>query len=256
MITCGWCNTHYQTWRSKCDACGGPMPPSPGQELGPPPPEVPRDLPSGYAFRTRFSNLAVLLGIGFTGFFGLKNGQWLLSGNAYSGIGMAAAAGASIYGNVTDNTFSGDFTESVIHVTSYDEDALIDTNITGNTLLGNVTDYAFLWLLAYSTSNVRATVANNSIRAEASLGDGFAYLYAQDSGNITVEGFDNNALLGTADYYLWLDNSGTGSVQVDGTLSAPFSNAAPALNTSDINVFGTASGKIFFNGAEFDFANP
>ncbi|WP_038169201.1 inverse autotransporter beta-barrel domain-containing protein [Verrucomicrobium sp. BvORR106] len=180
----------------------------------------------------------------------------LFSGNSYSGIGMAAAAGASIYANVTDNTFSGDFTESVIHVTSYDEDALIDTNITGNTLLGNVTDYDFLWLLAYSTSNIRATVASNTIGAEASLGDGFAYLYAQDSGNITVEGFDNNALLGTADYYLWLDNSGTGSVQVDGTLSAPFSNAAPALNTSDINVFGTASGKIFFNGAEFDFANP
>lgn len=85
MITCGWCNTHYQTWRSKCDACGGPMPPPPGQELGPPPPEVPRALPSGYAFRTRFFNLSVLLGIGFSGFSGLfliqvlKNGQWLLA---------------------------------------------------------------------------------------------------------------------------------------------------------------------------------
>ena len=68
MITCGWCNTHYTNWQSKCDSCGGPMPPMPGMELGPPPPPAPRELPKGFAFRTRFSgNIATLVGLVFFG---------------------------------------------------------------------------------------------------------------------------------------------------------------------------------------------
>lgn len=68
MITCGWCNTHYTSWQSKCTSCGGPMPPLPGMELGPPPPPTPRELPKGFAFRTRFtSNIATLVGLIFFG---------------------------------------------------------------------------------------------------------------------------------------------------------------------------------------------
>ena len=61
------------------------MPPLPGHDLGPPPPATPRALPSGYEFRTRFLNLAVLLGLAFTllplVFLIplLKQGHWLAS---------------------------------------------------------------------------------------------------------------------------------------------------------------------------------
>jgi hypothetical protein len=42
------------------------MPPLPGHELGEPPPPVPRKLPNGFAFRTRWtSNIATLVGGGF-----------------------------------------------------------------------------------------------------------------------------------------------------------------------------------------------
>lgn len=64
MITCGWCGKHYATWKNQCDSCGGPMPPPPGMELGPKPPDVPRTLPKGFAFRQRFSrNIATILGL-------------------------------------------------------------------------------------------------------------------------------------------------------------------------------------------------
>lgn len=63
MITCGWCGKHYSSWKNQCDACGGPMPPPPGMELGPQPPPAPRALPKGFAFRQRFSqNIATILG--------------------------------------------------------------------------------------------------------------------------------------------------------------------------------------------------
>lgn len=83
MITCGWCGTHYTSWRSKCDSCGGPMPPKPGHELGTPPPAVPRPLPAGYEMRTRFFNIGVLLGLAFTLLPGfiiaalIAQGKWL-----------------------------------------------------------------------------------------------------------------------------------------------------------------------------------
>jgi hypothetical protein len=48
MFTCGWCGSHYSNWKTRCDSCGGPMPPLPGMELGPPPPPAPRELPKGF----------------------------------------------------------------------------------------------------------------------------------------------------------------------------------------------------------------
>jgi hypothetical protein len=66
MITCGWCNTHYTSWQSQCTSCGGPMPPLPGMELGPPPPTTPRVLPKGFALRTRLTgNVATWVGLIF-----------------------------------------------------------------------------------------------------------------------------------------------------------------------------------------------
>ncbi len=67
MITCGWCGIHYHSWQKQCDSCGGPMPPMPGMELGPPPPATPRALPKGFAFRQRFSkNFGTVIGLLFT----------------------------------------------------------------------------------------------------------------------------------------------------------------------------------------------
>jgi hypothetical protein len=69
MITCGWCGIHYNSWQKQCDSCGGPMPPMPGMELGPPPPATPRALPKGFAFRQRFSkNIATILGLAISMF--------------------------------------------------------------------------------------------------------------------------------------------------------------------------------------------
>jgi hypothetical protein len=67
LITCGWCGTHYQSWRSKCDSCGGSLPPPPGMELGPPPPEAPRALPKGFEFRQKWgANVYTIVGAAFT----------------------------------------------------------------------------------------------------------------------------------------------------------------------------------------------
>jgi hypothetical protein len=67
-ITCGWCGVHYTEWKNRCDSCGGPMPSPPGADLGPPPPEAPRELPKGFAFRILWSgNVLVLIGAVFGG---------------------------------------------------------------------------------------------------------------------------------------------------------------------------------------------
>lgn len=62
-ITCGWCGIHYAEWKNRCDSCGGPMPSLPGMERGEAPPEAPRKLPTGFAFRMLWSqNVLVLVG--------------------------------------------------------------------------------------------------------------------------------------------------------------------------------------------------
>ena len=67
-ITCGWCGIHYTAWRNRCDSCGGPMPSPPGTELGPEPPNAPRVLPKGFAFRQLWSgNVLVMIGAVFGG---------------------------------------------------------------------------------------------------------------------------------------------------------------------------------------------
>lgn len=64
MTTCGWCGTSYAQWQSKCDSCGGPLPPQPGMGIGPAPPSAPRQLPKGFAFRVKWSrNFPVLAGL-------------------------------------------------------------------------------------------------------------------------------------------------------------------------------------------------
>ncbi|MEY4551504.1 MAG: hypothetical protein RL685_7699, partial [Pseudomonadota bacterium] len=52
VVCCGWCrasNRRDQT--ADCLRCGGPLPPLPGGEPGPRPPEPPRVLPQGYRWR-------------------------------------------------------------------------------------------------------------------------------------------------------------------------------------------------------------
>lgn len=64
MFTCGWCGTHYQTWKSQCASCGGPMPPPPGMDAGPEPPPPPRRLPEGFALRVRVThNVSFIIGL-------------------------------------------------------------------------------------------------------------------------------------------------------------------------------------------------
>jgi hypothetical protein len=66
MITCGWCQTHYNQWQSNCSNCGGPLPPPPGMDAGPEPPPPPRLLPRHFEFRQKWSrNVAVLAALGF-----------------------------------------------------------------------------------------------------------------------------------------------------------------------------------------------
>ena len=72
MITCGWCHTNYTQWQTNCANCGGPMPPLPGMEIGPEPPDPPRMLPKGFEFRLKWSrNAAVLAGLGMMFITGL-----------------------------------------------------------------------------------------------------------------------------------------------------------------------------------------
>lgn len=54
MYTCGWCNTHFQTWQSQCVSCGGPMPPLPGMALSAEPPPAPRELPRGFEAKQKW----------------------------------------------------------------------------------------------------------------------------------------------------------------------------------------------------------
>jgi len=84
MITCTWCNKHYEYWQSQCDSCGGPMPPQPGHELPPEPPPVPRKLPAGYALRAKWwGNFIVMASLVFIFMFSLltwamvKQGHWV-----------------------------------------------------------------------------------------------------------------------------------------------------------------------------------
>src|SRR5262245_13025374 len=51
FITCGWCQTTYAAYRPDCESCGGPLPPRPGDDPGPPPPELPRDVPKTFSRR-------------------------------------------------------------------------------------------------------------------------------------------------------------------------------------------------------------
>jgi hypothetical protein len=62
MFTCGWCGTHYSSWKNRCDSCGGPMPPLPGTELGPEPPPAPRELPKGFEWRQKWLGNPLALG--------------------------------------------------------------------------------------------------------------------------------------------------------------------------------------------------
>jgi hypothetical protein len=71
MHKCPWCTVVYANWQNLCDQCGGPMPPPPGMDIGPPPPEAPRTIPKTYAFRIRWSrNIALIIGLAFTVFGG------------------------------------------------------------------------------------------------------------------------------------------------------------------------------------------
>jgi hypothetical protein len=54
QYTCGWCNTHFKEWQSKCISCGGPMPPLPGMSLTEEPPPAPRTLPKGFETKEKW----------------------------------------------------------------------------------------------------------------------------------------------------------------------------------------------------------
>src|SRR5688572_24323764 len=62
MFTCGWCRTHYETWRENCTSCGGPLPPLPGSELGPEPAPPPREIPACFVRAQKWSRNPLVLG--------------------------------------------------------------------------------------------------------------------------------------------------------------------------------------------------
>lgn len=63
QYTCGWCNTHFREWQSKCSSCGGPMPPLPGMTLSEEPPPAPRALPQGFARKQKWlGNVPAMVG--------------------------------------------------------------------------------------------------------------------------------------------------------------------------------------------------
>lgn len=66
MFTCGWCGTHYSTWQSRCNSCGGPMPPLPGMDLGPEPPPAPREMPRAFETKQKWTgNPLAMVGLVF-----------------------------------------------------------------------------------------------------------------------------------------------------------------------------------------------
>ena len=63
QYTCGWCNTHFKEWQSKCISCGGPMPPLPGMSLTEEPPPAPRALPKGFETKQKWlGNVPAMVG--------------------------------------------------------------------------------------------------------------------------------------------------------------------------------------------------
>ena len=67
VVECGWCKaTNRRNEVDHCERCGGPLPALPGQNPGPAPPPVPRELPSGYRWRTLlWNNVMALMGAAF-----------------------------------------------------------------------------------------------------------------------------------------------------------------------------------------------
>jgi hypothetical protein len=67
VVGCGWChaeNRRDQT--ASCARCAGPLPPLPGGEPGPRPPDAPRGLPAGYRWRVLlWKNVQALIGAAF-----------------------------------------------------------------------------------------------------------------------------------------------------------------------------------------------
>ncbi len=55
MITCPWCGTHYETFRSNCRNCGGPLPPPAEEAAVPSPiPDLMEPPPPPRAFKGSF----------------------------------------------------------------------------------------------------------------------------------------------------------------------------------------------------------
>ena len=75
FITCGWCRTGYAAYRPECTNCGGPLPPGPGDDPGPPPPGAPREVPR--TFSTRM--IRGPYGIGLT---------WFAAGSVLGAVGL------------------------------------------------------------------------------------------------------------------------------------------------------------------------
>lgn len=73
MITCPWCGTHYETFQSNCDNCGGSLPqpveaapvsvePMPATEMPLSPPLPPRKIPSKVMRRMLFTDAGIIAG--------------------------------------------------------------------------------------------------------------------------------------------------------------------------------------------------
>lgn len=69
-LPCGWCGTINRNNPTNCVNCGGPLPPSPALAIddpGPPPPALPRQLPSKYKRQVMlWKNPTVFIGVLFT----------------------------------------------------------------------------------------------------------------------------------------------------------------------------------------------
>jgi len=109
LITCPWCGTHYETFRSNCKNCGGPLPPPTERPAGPPhapdlpePPPPPRPFKGSFVWKQLASDgwaiaatVFVLLGFAFTLvglpmiFVFLTGLTFLLPGLGFLGAGIA-----------------------------------------------------------------------------------------------------------------------------------------------------------------------
>lgn len=176
MHKCPWCTTVYVNWQSQCGQCGGPLPPPPGMDIGPPPPAAPRKLLPRYVRRVRItSNIAVMVGAGFfmfgllmfipmvvnrlwaavlPGFFMLGGGSMFRYGwRQASGVLNAFRYGRAVEGKVhrvswdTSTTVNGEHPWKLVYVFTADNQRYEGSVTTFDATAGERSSGQPLWVL-------------------------------------------------------------------------------------------------------------